>query len=145
MMTVFHDVQVDAGPRPRRFARDGGLPWLTLRADAGSPRDLEPPDSGPSPLALLVFDRTPTGFTGLSTRVDGGCAFEARILECRHEGVLIEGEARRSADCSKLADAGVRRFLLLRPDAGWTDAGLDTAQQTGDAGVDAGPLSTPAS
>ena len=150
VMAAFHDVPVDAGPTPRRFTRDGGLPWLTTKSDAGIWGSLERNDAGPSALALLVFDRTPTGFTGVSTRLDGGCAFEARILECRPEGLLLESEARRSADCSKLSDAGVRRFVLLRPDAGWTDAGrtdagLDTAQQTVDGGVDAGPQSTPAS
>lgn len=141
---VVRDEASDAGPAPRRFTRDGGLPWLVKRADTGDASDRpSAPDAGQAPLAVITFERTARGFHGRSAPPDGGCGFPARIIECRPEGLVVRTAARRSADCTTLEDAGLRDFMLLRPDAGWSDAGLDTPRQATDGGVDGGAHSTP--
>lgn len=141
VLEVFVEPLVDAGRPPRRFSRDGGLPWL-VRTDAGAP-PVSQQDAGGLAVAVLRLSRTPSGFLGTSTPLaDAGCAFPLRLTACHAGALVLESPAHLAPDCSPL-DAGWVRQLLLSP-----DAGLDTARHIGeeDGGLgDGGDVSVPPS
>lgn len=120
----------DAGVR-RRFSRDGGLPWLLTRADAGETAPVTTVE--PRELAHTTLLRTPTGFVGQTLRTaDGGCAFVTVLAACDEGALTLETEARRGPQCSDLPDASVVRVVLRRPDAGAPQ--LDDAGSIAEAG-----------
>lgn len=116
----------DAGRPPRRFSRDGGLPWLV---DAGTTTVGSSPEA-PTVVAVLDLSRTPAGFVGTSRSPDSGCAFPVRLSACRPEALVLLSPAQLSVDCAPL-DAGWREQVLRRFPSG--DGGFDTAHQAGDA------------
>jgi hypothetical protein len=134
LLEVFFEEPVDAGRPPRRFSRDGGLPWL-VRTDAGAAIPM-PADAGPAPVTLLRLARTPAGFVGASAPLpDGGCAFPARLAACRADGLVLEAPPALGPDCAPL-DGGWSAQVLHRLAAPFPDGGLDTAHHIGE---DAGP------
>lgn len=141
LVTRFDDRR-DAGPAPRRFSRDGGLPWLVKGVDGGLRREDAPIEEPKQVRTTLV--RTARGFVGNTQRAaDGGCAFAIALVECRDDGVELETDAAKGPGCVDRPDAGRVRLSLRRAngapspssDGGdATDAGTNEPAPPRDAG-----------
>ncbi|MBL8917860.1 MAG: hypothetical protein JNJ54_03295 [Myxococcaceae bacterium] len=124
LIEVTLEQPLDAGRAPRRFSRDGGLPWLV---DAGVVSS--PPQAAPALVAVLDLTRTAVGFGGTARPPDGGCAFPVRVSACRPEALILVTPAQLGADCA-LTDAGWGEQVLYPIPS--RDGGFDTARQMAD-------------
>lgn len=123
-LTVTASDPVDAGRPPRRFGRDGGLPWL-VQPDGGPAAPVE----STRRLGRFVLTRGPGGFLGsFVPSPEPACGpFPAAVVACAPDALELESPLQRASSC-EVPDGGWGRLRLLRWPPG--DAGLDARPDT---------------